>query len=124
MYDSISFGCWACSFSTEIKCNVKEGKKQYTKVLQKYVGKGNDEYSIPKFALVDIDRNGIPDLMIQKDGQITGEMLYYTCKKSNKKLVKIKDLVQKIIIRVLADFHGCLPEKVMHFTEESSRIYG
>ena len=68
----------------------KKVKKQYTKVLQKYVGKGNDEYSIPKFALVDIDRNGIPELMIQKDGQITGEMLYYTCKKSNKKLVKIK----------------------------------
>ena len=60
----------------------KKVKKQYTKVLQKYVGKGNDEYSIPKFALVDIDRNGIPELMIQKDGQITGEMLYYTCKKS------------------------------------------
>ena len=68
----------------------KKVKKQYTKVLQKYVGKGNDEYSIPKFALVDIDQNGIPELMIQKDGQITGEMLYYTCKKSNKKLVKIK----------------------------------
>lgn len=68
----------------------KKVKRQYTKVLQKYVGKGNDEYSIPKFALVDIDQNGIPELMIQKDGQITGEMLYYTCKKSNKKLVKIK----------------------------------
>ena len=37
----------------------KKVKKQYTKVLQKYVGKGNDEYSIPKFALVDIDRNGM-----------------------------------------------------------------
>ena len=33
----------------------KKVKRQYTKVLQKYVGKGNDEYSIPKFALVDID---------------------------------------------------------------------
>lgn len=65
-------------------------RKQYTKVLQKYVDKGADQYMSATFALVDIDQNGIPELMIQKEGAITGKMLYYTCKKSNHKLVKLK----------------------------------
>lgn len=77
-------------YSPESNAMPKKVKKQYTKVLQKYVNKGADQFMTPTFALVDIDRNGIPELMIQKEGIITGKMLYYTCKKSNQKLVKLK----------------------------------
>ena len=68
----------------------KKVRKQYTKVLQKYVDKGADQYMSATLALGDLDHNGSPELMIQKEGAITGKMLYYTCKKSNHKLVKLK----------------------------------
>lgn len=66
----------------------KKVEKQYTKILKKYIAKDPDDFEAAKFAIVDIDKNGTPELIIQKEGRIPGKVLYYSCK--NGKAIKLK----------------------------------